>query len=121
MYGFRLTCCILLITVFGYRAEAFVYLPGVSSGSGTQTRALTPSDLPGSSIHPLVKEKVNINDVPLTLEIYQLNARFEDLFATVSNRFKPEKIEYGKDYLRVIFRVGKDKTERWLFTCTNAP
>ena len=108
------------MTGFGYRAEAFVYLPGVSSGSGTQSRALTSSDLPGSSIHPLVKETVNINGVPLNLEIYQLNARIDDLFAAVCKKFKPEKMEHGKDYLRVIFRVGKNQTERWLFIFSGA-
>ena len=121
MSGFLLACCILLITGFGYRAEAFVYLPGTSSGSsGTLARALTPSVLPGSSTHPLIKEKVNINGVPLTLEIYQLNARIDDLFAAVCKKFKPEKMEYGKDYLRAVFRVGKHKTERWLFIFSGA-
>ena len=107
---------ILILLLFVCRtipAGAFVYLPGISSGSSD--RIMTASDLPGISSSPLVKEKVNVNGTPLTLEIYQVKSPLDVIQRTIKNRFKPEQLEAGNDYVRAIFRKDKDLTERWLF------
>ena len=96
--------------------QAFVYLPGLSTGSSD--RIMTPADLPGISSRPLSREKVNVNGVPLMLEIYQVNSPIDIIQRTVKNRFKPETLEGGNDYFRVIFRKDKERTERWLFVFT---
>lgn len=115
MRKFLLSCWLLATLCFGYRAEAFVFWPGIGSSSG---RALSPSQLPGLAARPLVKEKVNINGVPLTLEIYPLKLQPDELFHTLKNRCRPEHLDKGRDYLRAVFRINKTLTERWLFVFT---
>ena len=94
-------------------SEAVVFWPGLSRGS--TGRNFTSADLPGLRQQPLMTENVNVNGQAMTLEIYQLNTSRDILVRSLKNRFKIDKFESGRDFLRVVQNNGKNNFERWLF------
>ena len=96
-----------------FNAAAFVYIPGLSSGNSE--RAITAVDIPGISTRPLFKEAVTVNGRKLDMEIFRIDTAPDILERSIRNRFPSGKFDRGQDYLRAIYQIDKERSERWLF------
>lgn len=105
----------LLLTAAALPAEAVVYLPGTAGGK--YDRPITVADLPGIRQRALLSEKVEINGVPLNLELYQLETTLAQVVRTIKVRFNAEQLAAGNDFVKAVFKNGST-LERWLFVAT---
>jgi len=107
----------LLLPVFALaaaiplRAEVFELWPwkpgGVSAPGSLVER------LPGK-VKELHAEKIRVNGVPLEIRVSAVDADFATILTVLAKLFRPENLAAGPDAVRVAYKLGKDRVERWL-------
>ncbi|MBR7107120.1 MAG: hypothetical protein IKC89_01760 [Lentisphaeria bacterium] len=102
------------IALAALSAGAVVYLPGTQ---GKMSRPIAVSELPGIRPKPLHTEKVVVNGVSMTLELYQMQTTLGQVVRTIKRSYLPEHLSGGDDFVKAVFKKGNTK-ERWLFVAT---
>lgn len=106
---------LFLSAALAINAAAVVYTPGY----GSSDRMPGISDFPGINTASMFTEKIRINGVDSTMQVYQLTTDLDYLAGHLHKRFPNARLIRGRNFLRIAPKKPGEPGERWLFVAAS--